>query len=142
MDRRPPRSLPHDTLFPYTTLCRSGRVGEPRDVDLLELLGQRCHRDLLRQAQLLEHAGGDAELPLAAVDQEQLRRVRELAGALGDRPLALDQVGGEAAGPDLLPPCEGVGALVALDPEGTVLRPLGGTVLTTDPPPALLEHCR
>src|SRR3546814_10284706 len=30
MIRRPPRSTRTDTLFPYTTLFRSGRVDEPR----------------------------------------------------------------------------------------------------------------
>ena len=55
------------------------RVGLARHVHLLEPLGQRRHRDLVVEAELLEHPDGHAELALAAVDQQQLRRVGELA---------------------------------------------------------------
>ena len=71
-------------------------------VDLLEPLGQRRHRDLLVEPQLLEHPHGHVELALAAVDQQQLRRVGELARSLGDRLRPLGEVGGEAAGQHLL----------------------------------------
>src|SRR3546814_15176608 len=45
---RPPRSTRTDTLFPYTTLFRSGRVGHQRELDRLE------HRLVLRG---IEHGG-------------------------------------------------------------------------------------
>ena len=56
------------------------RLRLPRPVHLLEPLGEADHADVL-EPELLEHAHRDAELPLAAVDHEQVRRVREpLAG--------------------------------------------------------------
>src|SRR3546814_9742208 len=58
MFRRPPRSTRTDTLFPYTTLFRSGRygVGEPTFAELppvdtwLEreiFVGDTCHIDVI-----------------------------------------------------------------------------------------------
>src|SRR3546814_18391639 len=44
MIRRPPRSTRTDTLFPYTTLFRSGRVGLGRAVGLLHLEDERHQR--------------------------------------------------------------------------------------------------
>ena len=68
------------------------RLAPPGDLDrlraaghvhLLEALGQRGDRDLVVQPELAHDPLGDTELALAAVDEEQLRRVGELA-----RPLA------------------------------------------------------
>src|SRR3546814_8245452 len=42
MIRRPPRSTPTDTLFPYTTLFRSGIVAEGGRAGI-ELTGERAH---------------------------------------------------------------------------------------------------
>ena len=53
-------------------------------VDLLEPLGQAGDADVL-EAELLEHPDGHAELALAAVDEQQVRRVREPL-ALAARP--------------------------------------------------------
>src|SRR3546814_5201118 len=62
MIRRPPRSTRTDTLFPYTTLFRSGLDGgEPR---LVQILGDRALR------------------PVGGVDD-----VAEAGGALGARPV-------------------------------------------------------
>ena len=59
------------------------RIGSawPGHEHLLEPLGQRGDRDLVVEPELLEHPDGHAELALAAVDQQQLRRVGELARA-------------------------------------------------------------
>src|SRR3712207_7893602 len=70
MIRRPPRS----TLFPYTTLFRSGV--------LRQQLGQDQQR-VQRRAQLVAHVGQELRLVL--------RRQRELRGALLERdPRLLD----------------------------------------------------
>ena len=63
---------------------RGMRIGSALagDEDLLELLGQRRHRDLVVETEVFEHAHGDAELALAAVDEQQLRRVGELLALL------------------------------------------------------------
>src|SRR3546814_6906788 len=42
MIRRPPRSTRTDTLFPYTTLFRSGRVDVRRPGPSKKLLGHQC----------------------------------------------------------------------------------------------------
>src|SRR3546814_12672391 len=60
MVRRPPRSTPTDTLFPYTTLFRStvdGRLGEPLNLQFVErsqldegkMMLYRAHRDIHSQ---------------------------------------------------------------------------------------------
>ena len=72
---------------------------------------------------------GDRQLALAAVDEQQLRRVGELAGRVGDRPAPLGQVGGEAPGEHLLHGGEVVVALVALDLEAAVVGLLREPVL-------------
>src|SRR3546814_9717534 len=71
MIRRPPRSTRTDTLFPYTTLFRSGLLGVLRH-DLRHRIGQR-HDDRLVGHRLhhrwLQHAGrGEAEEDVGAVD--------------------------------------------------------------------------
>jgi hypothetical protein len=76
------------------------RLGAAGDVDLLEPLGERGDGDLVVQAELLEDLDGHPELALPAVDEQELRRVAELA-PLGDRLLLVGEVGAEAAGEDL-----------------------------------------
>src|SRR3546814_3268993 len=49
MIRRPPRSTRTDTLFPYTTLFRSGTLGNLQD-------GEHCPLILFRQKALRRHA--------------------------------------------------------------------------------------
>ena len=56
---------------------QADRVGRARPVHLLELLGQRGQRDLAVEPQLAHHPLRHAELPLAAVDQQQVGRVGE-----------------------------------------------------------------
>src|SRR3546814_7441711 len=59
MIRQPPRSTRTDTLFPYTTRCRSQRVGKRlrRDVELL-----RFGRLRLRRAGHADRERGDPEI--------------------------------------------------------------------------------
>ena len=54
---------------------RTGSL-RPGQVHLFEPLGEARHADVF-EAELLEHAHRDVELALAAVDQQQVRRVRE-----------------------------------------------------------------
>src|SRR3546814_115959 len=80
MIQRPPRSTRTDTLFPYTTLCRSFQVfdkgkmedGEGREIDFkntLILLTSNAGTDLIMQA----CNRGDAEPPPAEELAELLR---------------------------------------------------------------------
>ena len=64
---------------------RGIRIGSasPGHVTSSNRLASDGHRDLLVEPELLEHPDGDAELALAAVDEQELGRVGELA-----RPLA------------------------------------------------------
>src|SRR3989475_7745963 len=78
MIRRPPRS----TLFPYTTLFRSGRVEEEGRKGLLH--GLREHE--LQVPDALHHALGPGEAVEAAV---QVARRRGDAGVDGDRHVEL-----------------------------------------------------
>src|SRR3546814_16081329 len=59
MIRQPPRSTRTDTLFPYTTRCRSQRVGKRlrRDVELL-----RFGRLRLRRSGHADRERGDPEI--------------------------------------------------------------------------------
>src|SRR3546814_1492371 len=52
MIRRPPRSTRTDTLFPYTTLFRSGKVKEQLDAARLELEQAQRSGDLGRAGEL------------------------------------------------------------------------------------------
>src|SRR3546814_19694047 len=107
MIRRPPRSTRTDTLFPYTTLFRSG--GCRRDVELDEV------------GKLLRHGGGDVERDAARREAVLLQRAD---GA---------EVGGAAEGDPVvrLPPVLGfpVARRRFLQPEAGeagILRPLAG----------------
>src|SRR3546814_2598377 len=51
MIRRPPRSTRTDTLFPYTTLFRSGPLLEAAAAAMIGLAGQQELRETLRPAQ-------------------------------------------------------------------------------------------
>src|SRR3546814_10945465 len=90
MIRRPPRSTRTDTLFPYTTLFRSFRVGDGAEMGIF---GDQA-------AQVVPHAGNDAPaLGLGHVgkrDGEVLQRAaadRQPAADLARQPDA--QVGGD-----------------------------------------------
>ena len=61
------------------------RVGSAGHVHLLEPLGETGDRDLVGQPERVDDPLGDAELTLAAVDEQQLRRVGELARACSPR---------------------------------------------------------
>src|SRR3546814_10971925 len=100
MIRRPPRSTRTDTLFPYTTLFRSG-VGATAPQALF-LVGERDHADrALRLERLAQRAGGHgdgdaggvvdragAQVPGVEVAGEQDHFFRPpAAGALADHVL-------------------------------------------------------
>src|SRR3546814_720203 len=73
MIRRPPRSTRTDTLFPYTTLFRSG---DRAAVDVVEKMGREHHCDVLLRptpADLLEFGGPVLEHLEGLVDQEEGR---------------------------------------------------------------------
>src|SRR3546814_19460451 len=57
MIRRPPRSTRTDTLFPYTTLFRSGRVGDGHGVG--DQAARLIHRGGV--GRLVHHDGGRSE---------------------------------------------------------------------------------
>ena len=98
------------------------RLRLTREVDLLEALGQRRHADVF-EAEVLEHARRDPELTLAAVDEEQVRRVREpLAGARTF--VAFREVAAEPPGQRLLHRGEVVLARLMTDLEPAVVGPL------------------
>ena len=106
------------------------RVRLPGHVHLFEPLGQGRDRDLL-QAELFEHAYGYAELPLPAVDDQEVGRVCEalaLAGAF----VALLEVTAEPAGEHLLHRGEVVLALLPADLEAPVVGALREAVLHDD----------
>src|SRR3546814_19623499 len=67
MIRRPPRSTRTDTLFPYTTLCRSARL------------------------ELLHHRGPGEELRHRAGPEQRRRRIDRLARSHVGKTLALRQ---------------------------------------------------
>src|SRR3546814_10939427 len=77
MIRRPPRSTRTDTLFPYTTLFRSGdagkRQGQPRRLDT-GWQEQRQHDD--RHEQDRHQRQATPELDKARSDQPQGRQAR------------------------------------------------------------------
>src|SRR3546814_10774415 len=83
MIRRPPRSTRTDTLFPYTTLVRSGLVEQNRCFRLLDDTAEIHHRDARRD--MLDHGEvvadddvGQAELrPQVLQEVENLRRSEE-----------------------------------------------------------------
>src|SRR3546814_10482061 len=66
MIRRPPRSTPTDTLFPYTTLFRSALKRSPTQMDLYTWLAYRLPRIpeneevLIRWEDLQQHLGNES----------------------------------------------------------------------------------
>src|SRR5262249_32526052 len=68
------------------------RIALTGHVDLLEALGERGNRDLVLEAELVHDALCHSELTLAAVDEQQLRRVRKPAGPTHRRTVALGEV--------------------------------------------------
>src|SRR3989454_11232147 len=96
MIRRPPRS----TLFPYTTLFRSGFFirGAPEFEQWLEDERVRLKVVALRSATLLAERGGLTEsaqwgrraLRIAPLDEPTLRRLMQSLDRLGDRAGALE----------------------------------------------------
>src|SRR3546814_5076783 len=79
MIRRPPRSTRTDTLFPYTTLFRSGRLAQARVGRLLDrLVRQRARaRDDADLADGVDVARHDADLALAGGDDARAVRADE-----------------------------------------------------------------
>src|SRR3546814_17374169 len=91
MCRRPPRSTRTDTLFPYTTLFRSGD-----DTDFgvaVEQPGSFAHRQLALDRQADALAG--AAVGKLAQDARSAGKIRLLAAAFrqGDRQIGLDRIG-------------------------------------------------
>src|SRR3546814_16495457 len=90
MLRRPPRSTRTDTLFPYTTLCRSALLLLAQHHQLLDL------GDRLRRVQPLRAGLGAVHDGVAAIQPERiLEGVETLAGvliaAVGDPAIGLQQ---------------------------------------------------
>src|SRR3546814_17119848 len=89
MIRRPPRSTRTDTLFPYTTLFRSGEVADgvdPEPLELLERLGadapQRLDGQGVQEGELLPRLDDlHAEARLCAGSADA--RLGRLRGELG-----------------------------------------------------------
>ena len=92
---------------------RTGSL-RPGQVHLFEPLGEARDADVL-EAELLEHAHRDVELALAAVDQQQVRRVREPLARVRAF-VALAEVVAEPAGQHLLHRREVVLAVEAAAP--------------------------
>src|SRR3546814_20230566 len=84
MVRRPPRSTRNDTLFPYPTLCRSGR-GDLDDALVVDVdLGAGGRDDLADHLA----AGADDVADLRLVDRDRLdarRMRRQFAADLAER---------------------------------------------------------
>src|SRR3546814_6438896 len=72
MIRRPPRSTRTDTLFPYTTLCRSGPPGQ-----------QQVHRRV--DAKRLQRFGQVVDLAVAYQDHRRDALARHLRQGLAQR---------------------------------------------------------
>ena len=103
-----------------------------RGVHLLEALGQRGDRDLVEEPERAHDPLGDGKLPLAAVDEQQLRRIRELPGTLTQlvqRAIALVEIGGQPAGQHLLHRRVVVVAGHVFDLEAPVLALVGQPIL-------------
>src|SRR3546814_14039658 len=120
MIRRPPRSTSTDTLFPYTTLCRSRHAAEALLVALTEAvpeIGRRCREPgalqgrLAQELRVLPQRGAE-ETDLGGIDVVigEQRRHREQLLAAGRQQ---DRI--ERQGPQRLHP---------LQPLQRTLRPL------------------
>ncbi len=110
------------------------RVGAAGDEHLFEGLGQGGHRDLVAQAQSLEHPHPHPQLSLAPVEEDELRRVGEAFASRGPVGVAgaFVEEGGEAPGQDLLHGRVVVVAGDVADTEAAVVRQSGEAVLEDD----------
>src|SRR3546814_18566496 len=73
MLRRPPRSTRTDTLFPYTTLCRSDRHRDAAGPDQREAGGCRCARVLRLLAAVAVHGSDQPAVRGDAQDRKSTR---------------------------------------------------------------------
>src|SRR3546814_9854353 len=80
MRRRPPRSTRTDTLFPYTTLCRSLGVGHPGHKDLVHghVLSDFAKADKVWLETLLDAVAGEIPLLVAGDAPHFMSRVAEI----------------------------------------------------------------
>ena len=106
------------------------RLAPPGQVHLLELLGEARDADVL-EPELFEHAHRDVELALAAVDHEQVRRVREALARVRAF-VALAQVVAEPAREHFFHRREVVLVVERLHLEAAVVGPLGDAVFHHD----------
>src|SRR3546814_8639849 len=79
MIRRPPRSTLTDTLFPYTTLCRSRREADARRLERspVDRLSRGAAQDLPRDAWRRRRAVG-ADLRAAGRSEEHTSELQSL----------------------------------------------------------------
>src|SRR3546814_2479582 len=100
MIRRPPRSTRTYTLFPYTTLFRSGRVGERQADIILEDIEHVGNHALIAHVDGEAPEKGPGEIGmLARADPEALEKFGRAEGRRhrrGDRGFAVDEHEGEA----------------------------------------------
>src|SRR3546814_20497927 len=89
MIRRPPRSTRTDTLFPYTTLFRSGLRDPLRRWQRHHRVGQSRHR--LRGGSAERH--GAAQRPLRWRDGAETREAQNARGTETQGPLSLPESG-------------------------------------------------
>src|SRR3546814_535946 len=82
MIRRPPRSTLTDTLFPYTTLCRSRREADARRLERspVDRLSRGAAQDLPRDAWRRRRAVGADLRAAGLVGGAALRRGRARCG--------------------------------------------------------------
>ena len=103
-----------------------------RHIDLFEALRERRHRDLVLETELVHDPLRHAELPLASVDEEQLRRIGEPSRTTRRGAVALGEVRGEPAGEHLFHRREVVVAGDALHLEPAVVALLRKPVFHHD----------
>src|SRR3546814_10812393 len=81
MIRRPPRSTRTDTLFPYTTLCRSDRVGVPVRI-FRRIEDRRKHappKDADAEQRIAATLPGETEIsPLSGRSEEHTAELQSL----------------------------------------------------------------
>ena len=105
------------------------RIAPSRNEDLFEFLGQGRDGYLCVQTQLFENLHRDVELPLASVDQQQLRWVAELAPLVRGTFIAFSQVRRKTPGEDLAHGGVVVVARNLLHLETSILTAIRQTVL-------------